>query len=375
MAMASKAPPIGRRLQHARERAGLTQLQLARALGLEHRQSLAAVEAGERRLTAEELLRAMEVLGVDLDFFTDTFRLVGEGRFSFRASAGVTAHVLDDFEERAGRWVATYRELGARAGEEPDWLGQNLQLTRHSSFEDAAAAGEGVAARWGLGDRPAETLQSALEARMDALVLNVDAPAGISGAASQVPRLNAVLVNRAEPEGRRHFDTAHELFHLLTWDTMPPDRRESVEVPRGGKAKRVEQLAENFAAALLMPAPLLAPRWEQRDASEDLHAWLNRTAMDLRVSGKALKWRLVNMGWIGKADVVGINDQRLVANGRAADAAPEVRLFSAKFVDRVAAAVNVGRLSARRSAELLGVTLPRLAGLLRDYGHEPPFEA
>jgi hypothetical protein len=190
-----------------------------------------------------------------------------------------------------------------------------------------------------------------------------------------LPRLNAVLVNRAEPEGRRHFDLAHELFHLLTWDAMPPERVDVVEVPRGGKGRRVEQLAENFAAALLMPASVLAPRWEQRDASEDLHAWLNRTATELRVSAKALKWRLANLGWIGKADLAEINDQWLVANGRAPGATPEVRLFSERFVGRIAAALDSGRLSARRSAQLLGLTLPSLAGLLRDYGHEPPFEA
>ena len=216
---------IGLRLKAAREGAGFTQQQLATALGLDHRQSLAAVESGTRRLTAEELIRAVEVLGADLDFFTDSFRLVGEGRFSFRAQPNVPAQVLDQFEDRAGRWIATYRELGAQQGDAPDWLEHKLALTARSTFEEAQAAAESVAERWKLGDRPAETLRSALERQLDALVLYVDAPAGISGAASQLPRLNAVLVNRLEPEGRRNFDLAHELFHLLTWDAMPPEAR------------------------------------------------------------------------------------------------------------------------------------------------------
>lgn len=366
---------MGRRLKFARERGRLTQQQLADALGMEHRQSLAAVEAGQRRLTAEELVRAMQALGTDLDFFTDAFRLAGEGRFSFRAQPEVSGQVLDSFEERAGRWIATYRELGAQAGETPDWLGHRLKLTSHSRFEEAIAAGEDVAELWRLGECPAEGLQRALEGEMDALVLHVDAPPGISGAASQLPRLSTVLVNRAEPEGRRHFDLAHELFHLLTWDAMPPERVEPVEVPRSGKGRRVEQLAENFAAALLMPSVVLAPRWEQRDASEDLHAWLNRTATELRVSSKALKWRLHNQGFLDRADLLEINDDRLVANGRAADAVPRPRLFSGRFVERIAAALEAGRLSVRRSADLLGVTLPGLAELLLAYGHEPPFEA
>ena len=37
-----------------------------------------------------------------------------------------------------------------------------------------------------------------------------------------------ILVNRHEPRGRRSFDLAHELFHVLTWDAMPPERIESL---------------------------------------------------------------------------------------------------------------------------------------------------
>ena len=87
---------IGLRLKAARERARLTQQQFAAQLGLEHRQTLASIEAGERRLSAEELLKAVRILGTDLDYFTDSFRLVGEGRFSFRAETGCFALTWTD---------------------------------------------------------------------------------------------------------------------------------------------------------------------------------------------------------------------------------------------------------------------------------------
>jgi len=370
-----QAERIGFRLKAARERAGMTQRGLADAIGLEHRQSLAAIEAGERRLSAEELLRAVSVLGVDLDYFTDSFRLVGEGRFSFRAQSGVAANLLDQFEDRAGRWIATYRELSAQQGEERSWLAHKLALSRRSTFEEAEAAADALVDAWQLGDRPAESLHSAIERHLNALVLYVDAPSGISGAASQVPHLNAVLVNRREPEGRRNYDLAHELFHLLTWDVMPPERVEAVDVPRGGKGNRVEQLAENFAAALLMPAPIVRARWEARDPSVDLHAWLNQTAVDLRVSAVACKWRLHNLGCLSKADLMDIDDKRLVANGRPANAVRPVRPFSERFVQRVASALDAGRLSVKRAASLLALSLGDLAALLQDYGIEPSFEA
>ena len=107
---------IGFRLKAARERSGLTQQQLADALGVRHRQTVASIEAGDRPLSAAELILGMQVLGVDLDYFTDPFRLVGEGQFSFRTSATVEEQVLDQFERRAGRWIAMYRELSREQG-------------------------------------------------------------------------------------------------------------------------------------------------------------------------------------------------------------------------------------------------------------------
>ena len=59
---------------------------------------------------------------------------------------------------------------------------------------------------------------------------------------------------------------------------MPPEHTES-EIPRKGKGHRVEQLADNFASALLMPERTLAPRWQAR--GKDLHAWLNAAASEL----------------------------------------------------------------------------------------------
>jgi transcriptional regulator with XRE-family HTH domain len=96
---------IAKRIKAAREAAGLTQQQLSDALGFKDRQTVAAIEAGIRKVKAEELLRIMQILGKDLEYFTDPFRLDGEGNFSWRFSAGVEDR-LDDFEARAGSWLA-----------------------------------------------------------------------------------------------------------------------------------------------------------------------------------------------------------------------------------------------------------------------------
>ena len=172
---------IGSRLKAARERSGLTQQQLADAVGLRHRQTVASIESGERRLSASELIGIMPVLGVDLDYFTDPFRLVGEGQFSFRTSLGVEREVLDRFEQRAGRWIAMYRELSREQGYPPRWLGYKLRLSPDSSFGDAQAAGEAAVNHCELGARPAWRLRTVMQDQFRILVLCVDAPPGISG--------------------------------------------------------------------------------------------------------------------------------------------------------------------------------------------------
>jgi len=50
---------IGTRIKALREQKGLSQEDLARAFGFKDRQTLSAIETGERRVTAEELLLAV----------------------------------------------------------------------------------------------------------------------------------------------------------------------------------------------------------------------------------------------------------------------------------------------------------------------------
>ena len=248
---------IAARLRAARKRAGLTQYQLAGDLGLSHRQTVTRIEDGQRSLTAEQLILAMDLLGVDLDYFTDPFRLEGEGEFTFRTGPEVASAAVDEFESRAGRWIAMYRELSREHERKPRWLEPKLALTRHSSLEDASEAGEAFSERMGLGDCPAAALRSALEDRLDILVLEVDAPTGIASAVVRAQGIKCVLVNRHEPEGQRNYGMAHGLFRLLTWDAIPPDRVESLRVPRRGRGWLVARLAESFATALLMPWPVV----------------------------------------------------------------------------------------------------------------------
>ena len=139
---------IGTRVKALREERRLSQDDLARVFGFKDRQTVSAIETGERRLSAEELLLAVDKLGAPLDYFTNPFLLVGEGRFSWRQS-NVALERLNDFERRCGRWIAALRTLAPQVGKPGSFLRHALKLTSKSSSGDAMAAGERFARRNG----------------------------------------------------------------------------------------------------------------------------------------------------------------------------------------------------------------------------------
>ena len=364
-------PLIGSRLQALREELGFSQDQLAGMLDFKDRQFVSAVETGTRRLSAEELVLAMEKLVAPLEHFTDPFRLVGEGRFSWRHT-GVSAERLSGYERDAGRWIAAYRTLAPRFGREPPLMRRSLRLDRHSSPEDAMLAGERFAREFDLGEVPATNLVEVMERKLGILVLMTDAFEGVCGGVCRLPELDTVLIARREAPGRRNFDLARELFHILTWDSMPPERSEEAKDAGG---RRVQRLANRFAAAVLIPAAALKRHegWDGLGESE-LIARLNAMAKQLRVTASALRWRLVALGQLKPAAARSLPEAALRNDGNAAAADAIPALYSAPFTEVLARAVDEGFVSARRAAGLLDLTLDDLAVLFATHGVESPAE-
>lgn len=366
---------IGARIKALRTARNLSQDDLARLFGFKDRQTVSAIETGERQVSAEELLIAVEKLGANLEYFTDPFLLEGEGKFSWRQT-NVGPERLLAYERSAGRWIAAFRTLAPQIGHEIPLLRQALGLTRHNSFEDASSAGERFAQRFELGEVPAQHLPETIENSLGVLVLMVDAFEGISGAACRLPELDTVLINRREVAGRRNFDLAHELFHILTWDAMPPDHtEEATETSRN----RVEQLANSFASAVLMP-PAVIQRfgpWPVEDRPA-LIAKLKETADALEVTASALKWRLAVLGVLTQAAAREIPDVALrSARGDLfgdKHAPPLPPLFSKTFVMVIAKAISEGRLSARRAGDLVSLSIDEFTELCRAHGVEAPEE-
>ena len=178
---------LGPRVKALREKAGLSQEQMAGLLGVGSHQIVSQIEAGDRRLKADELLTIVNAFNVSLDVLTNPFLITGESRFSWRQS-NVPGEALDAYELRAGEWIGAYRALRLENGQPIPLLQHRLGLDKSSTFEDAAAAAEALVDQLDLGEAPAERLASVMEERLGILVLMVDAVTGVSGAACQDPR-------------------------------------------------------------------------------------------------------------------------------------------------------------------------------------------
>ena len=78
---------IGSRIKALREQHNLSQDSLARLFGFKDRQTISSIETGLRRVTAEELLLAVEKLDAPLEYFTDPFS-AGRRRALFMEAIG-----------------------------------------------------------------------------------------------------------------------------------------------------------------------------------------------------------------------------------------------------------------------------------------------
>jgi len=362
---------VGLRIKHARELQGLTQEQASTAMGFKDRQTLSDIENGKRALKADELLRLSDVLDQDVEFFIDPFSVVAEAQYSWRASPSLPEQELNRFEKTANSWVGLLRWLRAQEPGENRPLGFALRLDSSSSYEAAQYAAEQMVKQFKLGLAPAHRLAVCIEQELDIPVLFVDTgpsfeKSAISGAVCHLPEMGVILVNRQESAARRNYDLAHELFHVLTWERMKPAHRESNSVEERERTKRVEQLADNFAAALLMPTASLDELIEPSRLKDVGH--LIEVAQKLQVSASALGWRLVSLGRINEATRLALlQGQR----GDTQDQQPQ--LFSAGLVKLLHVALDKGRLSARKAAKGLGLSLNQLSELFPAYGLSKPF--
>ncbi|MBN1447060.1 MAG: ImmA/IrrE family metallo-endopeptidase [Bacteroidetes bacterium] len=366
---------IGVRVTLLRQELGLTQAALAAKMGFNHRQTLQAIERGDRKLSVDELIKLIEIGERPVEYFTDPFFWTGEGVFSFRADPA-SATAIDDFERVAGGWVMLWRWLcdvnNLRVTSRP-----RLGISKKSSFEDVTLVASRLASWFELGPVPALHLAPRLENELLIPVLFVDLPGGIPGATYHHAGMNLIFINRKDAEGRRNFDLAHELFHALTWEDLPPDR---FDPDRSGPpaAKRREQLANRFASGLLLPE-MSVRKYVKRSMPSTLDdsafaVLARKGAEHFRVSVQAFCRRLVALELLDEQQCRDLLARTDIERSSRGSSHSDIPIFSRFFLSQLGTALDEGRLSVRRAASLLGIDIDSLADAFTVHDLAVPFE-
>lgn len=243
--------PNGRRLLALRELLGLTQQDLARALGISQ-PGLSKIEKAERPLSTDLIDRASRHYDVPAQFFLIPPGLLDIGVPTFRKSSTARAG-----EER--RILRTYREAArvyADAAEASGYHTNQIPPTLAASDADTAAeqirrlAGIDATAPIGNMTRLLERLGIGVIWHLTPTDDGPSAHAGISIPAASPTRPLVALASHLPGDAAR-FTLAHELAHLI-WDQDAQ--------PWTSSRSPQEKRAHDFASALLLPADMIRTR-------------------------------------------------------------------------------------------------------------------
>ena len=101
---------------------------------------------------------------------------------------------------------------------------------------------------------------------------------------------------------------------------------------------------------------------------------LNSVADDLQVTSSALRWRLVALGHVSRAEVESIPEGRLRNNGHGRPRQRPPALFSRPFADVLATGLDQGHISVRRAAALTELPIEGLRELFAAHRVDHAFD-
>ena len=216
---------LGQRIAELRKKLNLSQKDLAIHLGVGSSQIISQIELGQRDIKAWELAKLSRALFVDL-----TELLLPQEHKSMEKPILWRVVPKTGQSEKETRFLkhckeyATLEELsgGGRAREFP----QKMVSLHAIDFQDATRLAEQVRGEFELGAKPAASLERTLEDGYGVKVWYDDLDEG-SAAATIGDFGPAILMNKKEAPWRRNYNFAHELFHLITWKSVPAPELQS----------------------------------------------------------------------------------------------------------------------------------------------------
>lgn len=293
--MAITQSELGSRIATARSRRGLSQVELAEAVGLTQ-SAISRIESGERAVDSLELASLARHLGVSiLDLLEDQPLPEEVLQGSARLEATRAPGAVDQGYQRLLyflRFDQLLDNLGAPAFPRP--APPDIQLpSRGPAKDQGRALAVDVRKRLDLGDEPVPNLMELAEERLGLDIALEPLTSGLSGLCLRTDGIAAAIIDSSAAYARQRFTVAHEIAHHLMRDGDP------LWVDEQLFGQGVKEIRANaFAAHFLMPQSgieRIVNRYDKIDP---------RVVLQLQyffgVSLEALLWHLKNIGRISE---------------------------------------------------------------------------
>lgn len=286
---------LGMRLQEARKARRLTQQEAADLLGMA-RTTVVAIEKGERRVQAAELVRLADLYGREVNDLLRHHVVSESFAVQFRALLARDDYGDADLEEQIiafQRLCEDYHELEELcASPLPRRYPPAYDVTGTSPEQAADDVASAERNRLGLGDGPLLHLRELLENDVGLRIFYLPLPSHVGGMFGYSDGVGGcIAINAKHPHDRCRWSLAHEYAHFLT-NRYRPDISIFFVYQR---VPAHERFADAFARCFLMPASGLSRRFNAlRQTKKDgvTTADLLTLADLYRVSFEALVRRL-----------------------------------------------------------------------------------
>jgi len=254
---------LGQRLQQARKRQGLTQEAAAKIINVA-RTTLTAIENGERRIKASELIKLADAYGREISDFVRGKPEIGEFQVQFRSALSKTpedeVRIIESID-LLQELCQNYLELEQMTSKP---LVQNYPPLYRYAGRPTEQAAEGLAMaernRLGLGDAPIPILRDILEQNVGLRIFYF--PLQSSTKFSEIyiyePALGGcIAINKHHPKERCRLSLAHAYAHFLAHRSKP-----TVSIADDYQRKpESERFADSFAQYFLMPTNGITQRF------------------------------------------------------------------------------------------------------------------
>jgi Zn-dependent peptidase ImmA (M78 family)/transcriptional regulator with XRE-family HTH domain len=363
-------------LKRERENLGLSLTEVTAKLGFANYQTLRSIETGDREIKAWELAKLAKIYGRDIDFFLSGKESQEESKILWR-SPGETLK-RKEIGIKFLSICRNYRHLQLILNENEDFAQQpifqfdKIHLLKGDAFQYVAGIAKRISNDLDLGSRPACALSKILEEKVGIKIIFLPLPQDFSAASTKGDFGTAILINTNDSPWRRNFDLAHEFFHVLTWDLFSTE--EVYQETHAAKKTRIEQLAEVFASALLLPEEEIRKEIGLRRREKTIdYSSLTEVAREFDVSISALLWRLVNIGIMKKERVTKLLEEGNILNidkiGRIKKQDVPYVLISPRYISLAIRAYHLGKISKARFAEYVDTKFSAVSSFLREMGY------